>query len=90
MDLGGGDILSEGQRQLIRRCAMLSVKAEEMECAAADGRAFDIERYVILVNALGRAFERIGIERKPRNITPDLKSYIAAKNGNGAARAVRQ
>src|SRR5271165_5756399 len=30
-DLGGADHLSEGQRQLARRCALMSVECEKME-----------------------------------------------------------
>ena len=42
-DLGGASELSEAQRQLIRRAAMLSAKSERMEAIAARGEAkFDI------------------------------------------------
>src|ERR1700686_4962965 len=45
-DLGGKDHLSEGQRQLIRRAAMLSAESERMEALAARGEAeFDIDLY---------------------------------------------
>ena len=36
-DLGGVERLSEGQRQMARRCAMLSVECEKMESAAVAG-----------------------------------------------------
>jgi hypothetical protein len=46
-DLGGKDTLSEGQRQLIRRAAMLSAECERQEALAARGEAeFDCELYV--------------------------------------------
>jgi hypothetical protein len=45
-DLGGQDHLSEGQRQLIRRAAMLSAESERMEAMSARGEpGFDIELY---------------------------------------------
>ena len=30
-------------------------------------------------NALRRVFEAIGLKRAPRDVTPDLKSYLQAK-----------
>lgn len=46
-DLGGAAHLSEGQRQLVRRAAMLSAESERLEAmAAARGEAeFDIDLY---------------------------------------------
>src|SRR5437660_3148817 len=45
-DLGGVAMLSEGQRQLIRRAAMLSAECERLEAMSARGEAeFDIDLY---------------------------------------------
>ena len=45
-DLGGKALLSEGQRQLIRRAAMLSAECERQEALAARGEAeFNCELY---------------------------------------------
>ncbi len=42
-DLGGLDLFSEGQKQLIRRAAMLSAESERLEAMAARGEpGFDI------------------------------------------------
>jgi hypothetical protein len=38
-DLGGPDVLSAGEQQLIRRCAMISVQCELMEQQAIAGGA---------------------------------------------------
>src|ERR1700737_4638555 len=40
-DLGGLDLLSEAQKQLIRRAAMLSAESERQEAEWANGRPFD-------------------------------------------------
>jgi hypothetical protein len=49
-DLGGAAHLSEGQRQLVRRAAMLSAESERLEAMAARGEAaFDIDLYGMLV-----------------------------------------
>ena len=54
-DLGGAAHLSEGQRQLVRRAAMLSAESERLEAMAARGEAvFDIDLYGMLCDRLGR------------------------------------
>ena len=78
-DLGGIDNLSEGQRQLCRRAATLSFTAEAMEVDAVAGKPFDIDLFGQLTDRLGRCLQRLGLERKSRDVTPDLKSYLQAK-----------
>jgi hypothetical protein len=67
-DLGGGDHLSEGQRQLIRRAALLSAEAERLEALWARGEAeFDIGIYGVLTNSLRRVLECVGLKRVARD-----------------------
>jgi hypothetical protein len=97
-DLGGVAMLSEGQRQLIRRAAMLSAECERMEAMAArndrrpDGAiawksevpfVFDLEIYGTLCDRLGRLFGRLGLERKSKDVMPDLRSYLQGKAAHG-------
>jgi hypothetical protein len=68
-DLGGRALLSEGQRQLIRRAAMLSAECERQEALAARGEAeFDIDAYGMICDRLGRLFGRLGLERVARPV----------------------
>ena len=76
-DLGGPDRLSEGQRQIARRCAMLAVECEKLESLGVAGKPFDIEQYGQLTDRMGRAFQRLGLKRQARNITPSVADYIA-------------
>jgi hypothetical protein len=78
-DLGGKDLLSEGQRKLIRRAAMLSAECEE--ALAARGEAeFNCELYGTMCDRLGRLFGRLGLERRSRDVSPPtLQSYLEAK-----------
>ena len=78
-DLGGVDHLSEGQKQLIRRAATLSIMAEALEADAVRNLSFDGEAYGVLCDRLGRCLQRLGLERKLRDVTPTLQSYLAAK-----------
>ena len=74
-DLGGPDLLSEGQRQLARRCATISIACEKLEGEAAAGAVIDLELYGRLTDRLGRAFQRLGLKREPREILPDPLTY---------------
>jgi hypothetical protein len=67
-DLGGADLLSEGQRQLARRAATISIACERMEGKAAVGNEIDLEEYGRLTDRLGRAFHRLGLERRARTV----------------------
>ncbi len=78
-DLGGADLLSEGQRQLCRRAATMSMHCELMEAEAVAGRAFDIDCFGQLTDRLGRCLQRLGLERKARDVTPSLQDYLQAK-----------
>ena len=69
-DLGGADLLSEGQKQLARRCATIAIACERMEGEAAQGHEIDLDAYGTLTDRLGRALQRLGLKRHPRDITP--------------------
>ena len=77
-DLGGADLLSEGQKQLARRCATISIECEKMEGEAAQGREIDLFTYGTLTDRLGRCFTRLGLKRQARNVTPSLHEYLEA------------
>jgi hypothetical protein len=76
-DLGGPEGLSEGQRQLARRCATLAITCEKLEGEAADGKDIDIDSFGMCVDRLGRAFHRLGLKRVPRDVTTRLSDYLA-------------
>jgi len=72
--------LSTGELQLIRRASMLSAECEKQETLAArEDVNFDVDSYVVKTNALKRVLEVLGLKRVPRDITPDLRSYLAGK-----------
>jgi hypothetical protein len=75
-DLGGPDGLSEGQRQLARRCATIAIACERMEGEAAAGQAIDLEAYGTLTDRLGRAFARLGLKRVARDVGPTLGDLL--------------
>jgi hypothetical protein len=81
-DLGGADRLSEGQRQIARRCATISIACERMEGEAAAGNQIDLDVYGTLTDRLGRAFHRLGLKRQPKRVE-SLQDYLARKYPDG-------
>ena len=88
-DLGGVDILSEGQKQLARRAAMLSAEAERLEALAARNERpsreswkedlsnkFDVITYGVICDRLGRLFDRLGLERRARPVSNPVLEYF--------------
>jgi hypothetical protein len=88
-DLGGMDLLSEGQKQLARRAAMLSAEAERLEALAARNERpsrenwkedlankFDVITYGVICDRLGRLFDRLGLERRARPVSNPVLEYF--------------
>jgi hypothetical protein len=75
-DIGGHDGLSEGQRQLARRCATISIMCEKLEGEAAAGNDIDVDAYGTLTDRLGRAFGRLGLRRQARDVSPTLSDFL--------------
>ena len=77
-DLGGHDGgLSEGQKQLARRCATIALACERMEGEAAAGKEIDLDVYGTLTDRLGRAFHRLGLKRQARTVEADPLEYAS-------------
>jgi hypothetical protein len=78
-DLEGAASLTEGQRQLARRCATLAVTCEHLENDAAGGKEIDLVLFGMLVDRLGRTLSRlISLKRPHRDNGPSLGALIAA------------
>jgi hypothetical protein len=82
-DLGGRDVLSEGQRQLARRCATIAIECEKMEGQAAAGGEINLETYGALTDRLGRTFQRLGLKRVARDIGPSLGDLLRKQHAQG-------
>jgi len=80
----GREGLSEGQRQLARRAATIAIACERMEGEAAAGAAIDLEIYGRLTDRLGRAFHRLGLRRRARDVTQDPLDYARSYNAEEA------
>jgi hypothetical protein len=65
-DLGGVDLLSECQRQLARRAAVLGAILEHAEASWAAGRTFDLDKYLAATNTFRRIVETMRRQRRSR------------------------
>ena len=59
--------------------AAAAVLAEQMESRLANGEQIDIQEHALLCSTLTRLAQRIGIERRARDVTPSLSEYLAAR-----------
>jgi hypothetical protein len=76
-DLGGLDELSESQKQLIRRAALLSSECERQEALCARGDAkFSLADYALSTSLLCRVFNILGVNRVAKTL-PSLHEYLA-------------
>jgi hypothetical protein len=81
--VGGSDRMSEPERMTIRRAAALECELVSLEIAFAQARAAgrapaaaDIDLYSRITNTQRRVLETLGMESKPRDVTPDLSQYL--------------
>jgi hypothetical protein len=81
-DQGGAEQCSETRLQLVRRFAAAAVLAEHLESRLANGEQIDIQEHALLCSTLTRLAQRIGTERRQRDVTPSLQQYLAENYGS--------
>jgi hypothetical protein len=74
-DFGGESEMSTAQMQLARRCAWVSVQCEALESS----EPFDVTAYTTMMGHLSRTLKVLGLKRQPRDVTPTLPDYLAAR-----------
>jgi hypothetical protein len=78
VDLGGKDNASVAEHSIIRRCAVLTTELERLEvrfALANEASPEDLDLYQRTANSLRRLLEAVGLQRRPRDVTPDPLSY---------------
>jgi hypothetical protein len=80
VDLGAHDLddLTQAQRQLAQRAAVLGALLEDYEVRWAAGEPFELAPYLAGINAQRRVFALLGLKRIARNV-PDLSEYLERK-----------
>jgi hypothetical protein len=74
--LGGEEYVRPQQDQIIRRAAGLGMLCELMECDIIDGKRVDVDALNKCANSQRRLLVSLGLERKARDVTPDLAAYL--------------
>ena len=67
------------QEAIIRRAAALAIWCEQAETDQAQGKDLDIAAFTTATNTLRRLLADLGLERRARDVTPSLQSYIAGR-----------
>jgi hypothetical protein len=82
-DGGGEDALSEAERVLVRRCAMLALQCELLERRFAENNGEadhkQLDAYQRATGALRRTLEALGLKRRTKDVTPSLDEYLRDK-----------
>ncbi len=88
-DRGGEDLTSEAERLILRKAAVIAVQTEQLETKFAEANSTgenvsreDLDLYQRLANSMRRLLESVGLQRVARDVTPDLKDYLAATRGD--------
>jgi hypothetical protein len=68
----GRDALTAAQVSLIKRASSIECELERLDARLSVGEEVDLGEYGRAASHLRRLFETLGIERKPRDITPTL------------------
>jgi hypothetical protein len=67
-DLGGEDRLSEGERQLVQRAALIGAIVEDFETRWVAGQQVDLGEYLQAVNCQRRVLATLGLQRVPKDL----------------------
>ena len=78
-DLGGQDALSTMQQALVNNAALLGAMLEDIGAKFLAGEKADTAEFATLANSQRRLLADLGLHRKAKDITPDLKTYIRGK-----------
>ena len=82
-DMGGLDRCSEVRLGLVRRLAATTVQAEMLEARMVNGDGIDIATLCTLASTTVRLSQRLGLERRARNVTPSFSDLVRADQNRG-------
>jgi hypothetical protein len=78
-DLGGPDAISQAERSIVRRAATLEVELERLEsvfASAGEATPTQLDLYQRAAGNLRRLLEALGLQRRPKDVTPTLSEII--------------
>ena len=71
-----GDDLSEGERQLVTRAALVGAIVADFEARWVSGQQIPLGDYLSAVNVQRRVLATLGLQRRAKNVTPSLSQYL--------------
>jgi hypothetical protein len=78
-DLGGDNQLSAIQRSLVQAYAGSVVLLANLNARILLGEVVDVAEHAHVVSSMVRLAARLGIRRRPRDVTPTVDEYLASK-----------
>jgi hypothetical protein len=75
-DLGGRDRLTTVERSLVEAFGGAAVLVNALNARLLLGQQVDLAEYSTVVSTLVRTASRIGVTRRPRDVTPSLDEYL--------------
>jgi hypothetical protein len=75
-DLGGAELLSTIERNLIEAFAGIAVHVADLNARMLLGQKIDLAEHSQVVSTMVRVASRIGVRRIPRDVTPTLADII--------------
>lgn len=65
------------QGEVITAAAIMGAMMRDRSAAYLAGETVDVPAFLTLANAQRRHLETLGLERRARDVTPDLTDYLA-------------
>jgi hypothetical protein len=81
-DMGGDP--SGAQTAIARRAAALCVVCEQAEAEMVAGGVLNLAEFTTAANSLRRLLSDLGLERRAKDISPSLATYIAHRSAEAA------
>jgi len=78
-DHGGADDMSTARRSIAETAALATAMIRDLGARWIKGEQVDLGLFATLSNAQRRAFETLGFDRVPKNVTPSVNEYLAQK-----------
>ena len=77
-DLGGRDHLSAIELALVEAFAGASIALDQLNAKLLLGEDIDLGQYMQASSTMVRIGSRLGLQRRTRDVTPDLREYLDA------------
>lgn len=78
-DLGGREQLSAIEKSLIHAYAGSAILLDDLNARVVLGQEIDVGTHAQITSALVRIASRLGLQRRQRDVTPNVQEYLRSK-----------